>query len=266
MVINANMLFTKTVFSLPFKIMCLKYEFMIITTTKRLRQPIWNLAILFIMSASFSQAVHCDTSTTAGNTASWQLVKEEDGIKVFLGEVVGSQYKAYRGEAVINAELNSLLALMDDTKACVDWMLNCKNPILLHKVSMIERYIYQVNNLPWPVNDRDMVLHVLTSQDARTRAVTISIQGVKAEDLSIDIQRKIPGETKNVRVENLKGFWKFIPLGGNRTRAIYQMHVELGGILTPTIVNVGVIRSPIKTIQNMREWVQLDKYRCYKPF
>lgn len=238
---------------------------MIIIAT-RLQKPALSLALLFIMLTGFGQAAFCDPSETASNTAAWQLVKEEDGVKVFLGDVVGSEYKAYRGEAIINAELNSLLALMDDTRACVDWMLNCKNPMLIHKVSMIERYIYQVNNLPWPVNDRDMVVHVLTSQDARTRAVTISIEGVRAEDLAIDIQRKIPSETKHVRVEKLKGFWKFIPLGGNRTKAIYQMHVELGGILTPAIVNVGVIRSPIKTIQKMREVVQLEKYRCYKPF
>ncbi len=228
--------------------------------------PAKGLAVFLILLACFSKTALCETSEEASNSALWQMVKEEDGIKVFLRDVEGSEYKEYRGEGIVNAELNSLMALMDDTQACVDWMLNCKNPKLIHKVNMIERYVYQVNNLPWPVTDRDMVVHTLISQEPSTRAVTVKLQSVRAEDLSSEIQQHIPSADKYVRVNKLKGFWKFIPLDENRTKAIYQMHVELGGILTPAIVNVGVIKSPIKTIEKMREVVQQGKYRCYRPF
>lgn len=206
------------------------------------------------------------TVSNEGNSNPWEFAKEDAGIKVYLRDKPGSGFKEYRGEGVINAELNTLMALMDDTNACVDWMLNCKDPQLISKVSMVERYIYQVNNLPWPVTDRDMIIRTLISQDESTRAVTVGLQAVQLDDLPVHLRNRVPAGPDYIRVESLNGYWKFIPIDGQSTKAIYQNHVELGGNLTPAIVNIAIVNSPIKTIKRMREVAMKDKYRCFKPF
>lgn len=47
--------------------------------------------------------------------AEWRLEKDDDGIQVFTRAVEGSDYRAFRGETLINAELNQLMAVLDDT-------------------------------------------------------------------------------------------------------------------------------------------------------
>lgn len=215
--------------------------------------------ILFLIGISFHIPGLADNND-------WQFAKEKEGVKVYTRPIPGSAIKEYRGEGIVDANINSLMALMDDTSACVDWMLNCKEPLLLEKVSLIERYVYQVNNLPWPVKDRQMVVRVLVSQDVSSRRVTLDLEGIDSATLSPQAQAKIPINDEYVWVEKLKGFWQFEPINEQQTRAVYQMHVELGGKLSPVLINARTPDSPIKTIIKMREVVKEDKYHCFNPF
>ena len=60
------------------------------------------VATLALMAAGVAQAEQ------------WNLVKDEGGIQVYLSEVAGSPYKAYRGVTQIKAEMPKLLALQND--------------------------------------------------------------------------------------------------------------------------------------------------------
>ena len=44
----------------------------------------------------------------------WKVAKNEDGIKVSLSEVPGSQYKAYQGVTTIKAPLAKISALQEN--------------------------------------------------------------------------------------------------------------------------------------------------------
>ena len=50
-------------------------------------------------------------ASTLAQAESWQLSKDEEGIRVYLSEVQGSKYKAYRGVTTIKGDVASLRAL-----------------------------------------------------------------------------------------------------------------------------------------------------------
>ena len=51
----------------------------------------------------------------------WRLAREEGGVRVYLAEVPGSRYQAYRGVVVLRADMPTLLALQEDVAASCAW-------------------------------------------------------------------------------------------------------------------------------------------------
>ncbi|MCF5647889.1 hypothetical protein GIV51_26050, partial [Pseudomonas syringae] len=77
------------------------------------------------MSSLYRMAVACGLTVVLAGVAQaqdWKVAKDEDGIKVSLSDVPGSDYKAYRGVAVINASVGKLRALQEDVAGACAWI------------------------------------------------------------------------------------------------------------------------------------------------
>ena len=181
----------------------------------------------------------------------WELVKDQDGVQVSTQAVPNSSLKAFKGETVIAASLDSLWAVMLDVEVCPDWVHNCKEPRIVEEISFLERYIYQVSDFPWPVNDRDLVLHIRLSQNSDTKALTIAIEAAP---------NRI-AQTDNVRIQKAKGFYLLEPLSNTETRVTWQQHTEPGGSLPDWLVNALVVDIPFNSLRNIRDIVQKRKYQ-----
>ncbi len=217
-----------------------------------------SLIGLFLLGGS---AVSADSSA-----AVWKLEREKDGIKVFTRDVDGSKYKAFRGEAMLKAELNRAMALMDDTAACDRWMHACTSPVLIDKLNPLERFSYMVNDLPWPATDRAMLLRATISQQMDDRIVTVALESVDPASLSEKQQGRLPDSKGAVMVEKARGFFRFTPIDEHSTRVEYQMHTELGGALPAPMVNAMLVDTPFYTLKNMQSVVLEQKYQDFRPF
>lgn len=223
------------------------------------------------MNSFFSLCVallllHVDASGAFAESNDWALEHEKDGVTVYTREVEGSDYKAFKGETVIDVELNRALALMDDTAACVDWMHSCKSPVLIRKLTPLKRYTYMVNDFPWPAKDRALLLSATISQEMRSRVVTVALENVELESLEPSDKARVPLDNGAVLMERAEGFFRFTPLGGNRTHVEYQMHIEPGGALPASIVNAKLIDTPFNTLRAMQSVVTEEKYTDFRPF
>ena len=77
-----------------------------------LKSPLFLLFIFFI-SASHLRAQE--------KTQSWQLVKNENGIKVYTRILAHSDYKEFRGEMDVATKLDELLTFIKNEERCPDW-------------------------------------------------------------------------------------------------------------------------------------------------
>ena len=93
-------------------------------------------------------AAVCGLSLLASGLAhaeDWKLAKDENGIKIYLSEVQGSKYKAYRGVTTINADVATLRTLQEDVKGSCQWIHACAEQSLLkHGFAGIQRILHLI--------------------------------------------------------------------------------------------------------------------------
>lgn len=191
-----------------------------------------HVALVFGLSAVLVPLAHADD---------WKQAKNEDGIKVDLSEVAGSDYKAYRGVTLIKAPLAKVRALQEDVAGACAWIHECKSQKLL-KTEGDQTWTYTQFNTPWPVTPRDSILHVTTTQDA-DGSLTRKLEGVP---------KYLPEEKGFVRVAKVEGFWKLQPKG-NDTEVTYQVHTEPGGSVPSMVANKFVVDAPFNTLKALKE-------------
>lgn len=191
-----------------------------------------QFAVVFGLSAMLVPLAHAED---------WKVAKDEEGIKISLSEVAGSDYKAYRGVTLIKAPLAKVKALQEDVAGACAWIHECKSQKLL-KAEGDQVWTYTQFNTPWPVTARDSILHVTTTQDA-DGSVTRKLEGAP---------KYLPEEKGFVRVAKVEGFWKLQPKDGG-TEVTYQVHTEPGGSVPSMVANKFVVDAPFNTLKALKQ-------------
>jgi hypothetical protein len=181
----------------------------------------------------------------------WELVKDEDGIRVHTRTVDSSPYKEFRGTTIIGASIASVLGVLDNNSACPDWVHQCESSVLLEDDGLGNRYTYQVTNLPFPVASRDSVMHVNITNDTVTGIITILTQSAPDH---------YP-PSKHVRIVESTGSFELTPLSAMETRVIWSQHVNPAGKLPAFMINAFVIDMPFKSLQAMKKVVLRPEYQ-----
>lgn len=175
----------------------------------------------------------------------WQLAKDEAGIKVYLSDVPGSKYKAYRGVTLIKSDIAKLRALQEDVAASCAWIHECQEQKLL-KHEGDKSWTYTRFSTPWPVTPRDSILEVTTEQGADGGLIR-KLHGVP------DYQ---PQEKGFVRVASVEGHWSMTPKADGMVEVVYQVHTDPGGSVPSWLSNKFVVEAPFNTLKGMRDKAQ----------
>lgn len=181
-------------------------------------------------------------ASAAAHAEEWKLAKDEDGIKVFLSEVPGSQYKAYRGVTTIKSDMATLRALQEDVSGSCTWIFQCSEQKLI-KSEGAQSWTYSRFSPPWPVTARDSIIRVTTSEEA-DGTVLRKLEGLPTYQ---------PEEKGYVRVTKVDGFWKMTPKAAGEVEVTYQVTTEPGGSVPSWLANSFVVDAPFKTLQGMKE-------------
>ena len=112
-------------------------------------------------------------TTVAYAQTDWKLKNEKDGIKVYVGSVSDSKFKAIKVECELNTTLSQLVKALLDVKTCPEWVDHTKSCTLIKQVSPSELYYYSEINIPWPAENRDFVAHLTVHQNPETKVVTV---------------------------------------------------------------------------------------------
>lgn len=189
----------------------------------------------------------------------WELQKDEDGIQIFSRTLPGSKLKQRKGTAIINSDINGVVALIKDAEAgplWIDRMIDFKS---LKIVSEKEWYTYSELEIPWPFENRDLITQNVISQDPKTRTVTITLTS---------FPKFIPVKEGKVRMGESEGSWTIEPLGKEQVKITYLMWSEAGKFTFPqAFITPIVVNSIHSTIKNMKKLLESEKYKNVKlPF
>ncbi len=190
----------------------------------------------------------------------WQLTKEKEGIQVYVRDNPNSPLKIFRGITTIPAKLSSLVAVLDDIKAMPKLLHDCQSAKIIKEVGNTSSTIYVVTKMPWPVKNRDSVVHSVLSQDKKTKKVLIRMQSQP---------KAVPLKQNRVRVQTMSGYWEFIPLlvdgkSSGKTKVTYELSLDPGGNLPKWLVNTLAVDFPFNTLKNLHKLVQQPAYKNAK--
>ena len=218
---------------------------------------IFFLAAFFFSSAFF-------TSIVASSEYDWKMVRDEDGIQVYLKSFWADDIKSFRGIIQINSSVDSLLAVILDIDACSEWVHHCIKPLLLAQISFSESYHYQVHKLPFPAINREFIFHSKVTRSPKTGSVSIqmNVEPKFCED-NAHLCLLIP-ETHLVRVKHSHGHYLLEPIDKNKTRVTWTQHTNPGGNLPIWLINSLVKKMPYLTLQGLRKKVFDKKYQQSK--
>ncbi|WP_319557604.1 START domain-containing protein [Thiomicrorhabdus sp.] len=194
-----------------------------------------------LISASLS----CIVCPSYAATADWQVQEVEEGspVQVWTKEVQGSNFKAFRGEVEIQAPIKSVLQTIHQTDKLPEWYHNTTEARKLKTISDGESINYSVTHAPWPVSNRDSVVHSTTKHQA-DGSVLITLQ---AEP------NAYPPQEGRIRISKLDGSWKLQPIDDNHTTVTLQIAAEPGGEIPSWLANAMVVDMPFNTLNNLKQ-------------
>lgn len=191
---------------------------------------------------------------TSADPNNWQLEKDdkENNIQVFtrLDTKTNSDLKEFKGVTIVKSTLSGFIALLNSEDLACTWMYNCLEYKVIDKPSPIETYSYVVNDAPWPVASRDMVIHSSTSQSLEDLTVQVKL---------IAAATKMPIDDDYVRVSILEGKWQFKPLPNDEVEVTYQVLLDPAGNIPTSLTNAMIVDTPYNTLQALQEIILMPK-------
>jgi hypothetical protein len=204
---------------------------------------------------TFTHAVMCFVLLLAPcdmNTHHWKCIKEKNGISIYARPAKGSPMKEFQGTAVIDAPLETILAVLEDVPSQPRWMERCKKAAVIEKLNAYESIIHNITDVPWPLQDRDAIIRNTTKVDNRG-ILTIAFR-------SLD-NYKFPLPPHTIRMTALKGAWIFESIDRNRTRATYRVRSNPGIHLPAFMLNHSSRMIPYNSLMGLRTMTQKKQYR-----
>jgi len=180
----------------------------------------------------------------------WNFVKEEQGIKVYNRDVYNSSLKSYKGEVIIHAPLDKVSAMVGNAKNFDWWGDDFKNiKVLGYENKKYVRYYY-VYDMPWPFNDRDLVVEAIIKTDTITGRYTV---------LSRPLLNVVPEKPDLVRIHNYWQTWTMEPLEKGNVKIVLEGFVDPGGNVPSWLYNMLSSEMPFRTMNLLRQRVLSPK-------
>ena len=173
----------------------------------------------------------------------WQEEIKKNGITVKTQILEESKTKAFQAQMMIEAKLEETAKAIESLyTSCKGWMQRCKKRRLIKKFSDQKKYYYSHFSLPWPFQDRDLMLSFLKNSDPKQVNIAIT-----AKPVFLKKKKSI------VRVTKVNGSWVLTETKKGRIRLLYTMHIEPRGNVPAWAFNRIVAKQAYVVFSNLRK-------------
>lgn len=181
----------------------------------------------------------------------WQAVYSENGIRVETRKIEGSEVDAFKVTSVLNAPVETVLAVLNDSAAFPQWVEGISTTKLIDSKGFLNNTIYEISSMPWPVKNRDIIVGTEFVEVNPTRFV-IQLN---------NLPQAVAKTDSMVRIKYSQGHYVVDALPDGRTLLSWQQHTDPAGALPGWLVNQLLLDIPIKTIQGLHRMVTRSEYQ-----
>ncbi|MBL7802705.1 MAG: hypothetical protein JNL02_03145 [Saprospiraceae bacterium] len=208
-----------------------------------------KLNTLFLVGAFLSFAV----SSLAQSNDGWVFKNEKEAVKVYIRKT--SDVHELKLVTSLKAPLSGMVQLLSEVDQYPVWGYKVAEARVVRRVNDQECYYYSRLDFPWPMNDRDIVMHSVVKQDPNTRAISATSQAMTG---------MVPEVKDVIRIRSCHSKWTIIPGAGGWLYVEYYIYSDPGGSLPDWLVNMAIDSGPRETIKNIRQMLQQPKYQSAK--
>jgi hypothetical protein len=169
-------------------------------------------------------------------TAEWREVYVNDGITVYAQKQPTTGIIAFRARGVIDAPMEQVMEVLRKVEISEDWMPDISEKYTLKNISDYEAITYSVNELPWPLADREMILRNALRLDPRRKFIVV--------DVYSEEEAAPPLSGENVRAYMHCGRTRLRPADANRTEMDLVLYVDPRGYIPTWMANLVQKRMP----------------------
>lgn len=179
-----------------------------------------------------------------------KLQIKKDSITIYTCTIKNSKYKAVRTEFTLNATFSQVATMVLDIDRYHEWQYKAISAKILKKISDHEIIYYTEAAAPVITSNRDFVIHLTIDQNLKTNEMII--RAVSKPDY-------IPEKKNVVRVLFSEAIWRITPIGKQKLKVVYDIQIDLGGVVPPWMVNLVAPEAPYETFKKMREKISSFK-------
>lgn len=196
---------------------------------------------------------------TGAWAADWVKKTESDGFIGYTRATTKTSIDEMKGWGVINAPIAVVEAVLRDIPAEKDFMFMCGDAAEINtpelKGSADVKYVYNVTDLPFPVNDRDVVAKALYTIDKASGTVYVHVTRIESP---YKLEKKL------VRMPIADISYTLVPKGPDKTEVTYEALADPGGNLPAPIINMLGKYLGVKTVVGIQDLTKKDKYKNAK--
>jgi ribosome-associated toxin RatA of RatAB toxin-antitoxin module len=172
----------------------------------------------------------------------WELQRNKNNISVYSRPVQGTDIKEMRAVSVINAPVSNVVAMIKDVDYYPNWMYRCSEAKLLEEISETEYIYYTVTSVPWPIKNRDMIIHAKISTDESGGVVHVSLNA---------LPEYLEEKPDMVRIKKFEGKWTITPLEKGQVKLVNDVLVIPNGEVPDWMINMAAVEGPYGTMEAM---------------
>ena len=188
------------------------------------------------------------------DNSGWVLKKSKDGVTVFTKKNPATNFDLLKTECTLPYKATELLSLITDVESHTKWVYNCilSQPIKI--VSETELYYYGETYAPWPVSNRDLILHISATQNPATKRIDINV---------FSEPEMLPQKEGKVRVPRSHSHWVLIPVKQG-VEITYTLDIDPGGNLPAWLVNFASVDGPLLSFEAMKKVLKEKNFKMKK--
>jgi hypothetical protein len=179
-----------------------------------------------------------------------ELRKSAEGIEVYTCKMADSKINSIQSTFSVSSTFGALSEALFDLKNFHKWQYKIVKTEMLKSISKNE-FIYRAElQTPWPVSNRDLILHVKMTATANPNEYHFSAIG--KPDF-------IPPREGFVRVPVSEAHWYIKVIGKTNIQIKHSILIDPGGSIPAWLMNLSLAEGPYETFKNLRTYLASGK-------
>jgi ribosome-associated toxin RatA of RatAB toxin-antitoxin module len=182
----------------------------------------------------------------------WQFIKAVDGIQIYTKAIDNSKIAEFKGITVINARIEVVGMVLRDIPAYSQWMSGCMESRIIEKFDENNLITHYMQETPWPVQNRDVVIKAMTQIDWQRGLVVVNLQSIE--------DSRVPPTEKFLRMNEMRGEWRLEYVDRERTKVTFILKLDPAGAIPSFVVNSSNNNFQYHTLLGLKKMVTQQKY------